>query len=64
MFFCMAKCRKKLTVVWQGRQECDGTTELWVAAGGNRGILCGVKVVDTLSGCVCAMQLKVFRIPI
>lgn len=57
MFFCMAKCRKKLTVVWQGRQECDRTGELWVAAGGNRGILCGVKVVDTLSGCVCAMQL-------
>lgn len=35
-----------------------------MAAGGSRGILCGVKVVDTLSVCVCAMQLKVFRIPI
>lgn len=35
-----------------------------MAAGGNRGVLCGVKVVDTLSGCVCAMRLKVFKIPI
>lgn len=32
--------------VWQGRQECEGTRELWVAVDGNRGVLCGFKVVD------------------
>lgn len=57
MFFCMTKCSKKLTVAWQGRQECDGTRELWVAAGGNRGVLCGVKGVVTLRGCVCAIGI-------
>lgn len=31
-------------MVWQGRQECDGTRQFWVAAGGSRGVLCGVKV--------------------
>lgn len=40
-------------VVWQGRPECDETRELWVAAGGNRQVLCGVKVVDTTTKGMC-----------
>lgn len=48
-------------MVCQGRQKCDGTMELWVAAGENKGIFCGGRVVDTKGMYLCSAAKDVMN---